>query len=56
MLCRLCDRPIALTDMANELPDADTLVHEACYARETGHAPAVRLTLADHLRPLKDAA
>lgn len=33
-----------------------TIVHESCYAREAGHAPAVRVTLADRLRASKNAA
>jgi hypothetical protein len=56
MKCWACGKAIALTDMVDELPIVEALVHEQCYARETGHAPAVRLMLADYLRPSSRAA
>jgi hypothetical protein len=50
MRCWVCSQGIRLHDIVGELPLAETLVHESCFARETGHAVAVRLTLSDYLR------
>ena len=56
MRCWACSRKIDLDDIVGELPLAECLVHESCYARETGHALAVRLTLGDCLRDRPMAA
>jgi hypothetical protein len=47
---------MALTDLATPLPIVEALVHRECYTRETGHAPLLRLTVADYLRPDRRAA
>ena len=52
MTCWVCDRSVALTDMANRLPLLGVIVHRECYQG----LPPLRLTLADTLRLDKDAA
>ena len=46
MRCWACDHSIALTDMANRLPEG-RIVHRECYAQVTEQEPPLRLTLAD---------
>ena len=56
MRCWACDDAITLTDLVNELPIVDALVHRNCYARITGERPAWSQSLAAWLRRRWDRA
>ena len=56
MRCWACPRSIGLGDVVKELPIVGTLVHAACYVRETGEAVRVAPTLRQYLRARELAA